>query len=71
MLDVVCKEHGHLSRWEIVDLVHTLPEWHDPEGEATPIGYADILQAFNKKPEEIASTVDELSSLARIDALCV
>lgn len=71
LLDAVFKAHGHLSRWKIVDLVHTLPEWHDPEGGALAIGYADILRAFNKKPEEIAAIVNELSSLARIDALCV
>ena len=62
--------HGHLSRWEMVDLVHTLPEWHDPDGGVIPIGYADILQALNKKPEEIEAIVNEPGSLARVDALC-
>ena len=70
LLDAVFAAHGHLSRWEMVNFVHTLPEWHDPEGGAIPIGYADILRAFNKKPEEITAIVDELNNLARVDALC-
>jgi uncharacterized phage-associated protein len=70
LLDSVFKAHGHLSRWQIVELVHTLPEWHDPEGGAIPISYVDILEAFNKNPEQIAAIVSELASLARVDALC-
>jgi uncharacterized phage-associated protein len=70
LLDSVFKAHGHLSRWKIVDLVHTLPEWQNPSGGAIPIRYSDILKAFNKKPEEIAAIESELASLARVDALC-
>jgi hypothetical protein len=32
LLDAVFAAHGHLSRWKMVDFVHTLPEWRDPEG---------------------------------------
>lgn len=71
VLDTVFKQHGHLSRWQIVDLVHTLPEWRNPNGGAIPIDYADILKACEKKPEEIDAIVSELNSLARVDALCV
>lgn len=70
LLDETFKKHGYLSRWQIVDLVHGLPEWHDPNGGAIPIGYDEILQAFNKTPEEINAIVSELNSLARVEALC-
>jgi len=30
----VFAEHGHKSRWELVQLTHDLPEWRDPEGSA-------------------------------------
>ena len=71
LLDEVFKAHGHLDRWQMVKLVHKLPEWRDPDGGAIPIEYSDILRAQNKKPEEIAANVDELTSLARVDALFV
>ena len=70
LLDNIFNEHGHLSRWEIVDLVHKLPEWQDPGGGAIPIHYADILKAQKKDPAEIDAIVDELNNLARMDDLC-
>jgi uncharacterized phage-associated protein len=70
LLDEMFQAHGHLSRWQIVELVHTLPEWKDPQGGALPIDYSDILRAQNKTPEEIAAIVDELANLARVDVLC-
>lgn len=41
LLDKIFKNHGHLSRSEIVFPSHTLPEWGDPGGGAIPIYYAD------------------------------
>ena len=70
LLDKIFKDHGRLSRWELVDLVHKLPEWQDPGGGAIPIHYADILKAQKKDPAEIDAIVDELNNLARMDDLC-
>lgn len=70
LLETVFKNHGHLTRWEIVDLVHTLPEWQDPNGGAIPIDYSDILKAYKKNSEEIDAIVGELNNLAWVDALC-
>ena len=66
-LDETSRNFGHMNRWKLVDLVHTLPEWKDPDGSAFPIEYADILKAQNKKPDEIRAIVDELQSLAQMD----
>ena len=67
LLDATFKDFGHMNRWKLVDLVHKLPEWKDPEGSAFPIEYADILKAQNKKPEEIRAIESELRSLAQMD----
>jgi uncharacterized phage-associated protein len=67
MLDKIFHIYGHLSRWKIVDHVHTLPEWQDPHGGAIPIEYADILKAQNKKPEEIRAIESELKALNEVD----
>jgi uncharacterized phage-associated protein len=65
----VFREHGLKSRWELVELVHALPEWQDPNGSAIPISYADILEAAGKSPQEAAAVVEELESLMATDSL--
>jgi uncharacterized phage-associated protein len=71
LLDGIFKEFGHLNRWQLVDLVHKLPEWKDPEGSVLPIDYADILKAQNKKPEEIRAIESELQALSQIEKYLV
>jgi hypothetical protein len=61
--------YGHLTRWQIRDFAHTLPEWHDPLGSAFPITVADILKAQQKSPEEIRAIKSDLAELAQIDSL--
>jgi uncharacterized phage-associated protein len=65
----IFREHGAKSRWELVDLAHALPEWRDPNGSAIPIGYADILEAAGRSPQEAAAVVEELESLMVADSL--
>jgi uncharacterized phage-associated protein len=60
---------GHLTQWDLVDVVHGLPEWQDPEGVRMPIGYADILKAGQKTPEEIHAIEEELAALSRVEML--
>ncbi len=69
LIEEVFRDHGHKSRWELVELVHTLPEWRDPNGSAVPISYADILAAGGKSPLETATVVEELESLMAVDSL--
>ena len=57
-----------MTRWDIRDFVHTLPEWHDPQGGAIPITIADILKAQRKTPEDIRGIESDLSGLAQIDS---
>lgn len=67
LLDEISGRFGHINRWKLVELVHTLPEWKDPEGSALPIEYREILTAQKKKPEEIQAIENELRSLAELD----
>jgi uncharacterized phage-associated protein len=69
LLDEIFAKFGHLTRWQIRDLAHTLPELRDPEGGVIPITVADILKAQHKTPEEISAVEDDLLELAQIDAL--
>ena len=45
VLDDVFREYGTLTRWQIVALVHTLPEWRDPHGSSIPISLRELLAA--------------------------
>jgi uncharacterized phage-associated protein len=68
-IDEVFAKFGHLSQWQLVDLVHQFPEWQDPEGSRIRIEYEDILKAGNKTPEEIQAIEGELDALSRMEAL--
>lgn len=66
VLDQVFGEFGHLSRWDLVELMHQLPEWKDPRGSSIPIDIHDVLRAGGL-PEEDVEAVEE--TLAAEDAL--
>jgi hypothetical protein len=71
VLDEIFETFGNMTRWDLVDYVHTLPEWRNPNGSALPIEYRDILKALNKKPADIDAIERELEALSEIDSLCV
>ena len=67
LIEEVFAKHGSLSRWKLVDLVHTFPEWQDPNGSAIPITYRDILRASGKTELETSAILDDLDNLALAD----
>lgn len=69
LLAQVYAEYGNLDEWELVDLVHELPEWEDPEGSAIPIDYRDILKRAGRTDIEVEEILKELRSSARADRL--
>lgn len=60
---------GGKTRWELVDYVHTLPEWTDPQGSAIAITYRDILASEGRTDAEIAETENEIEELAVLDSV--
>jgi len=60
--------YGKMSRWEIRNLSHDLPEWKDPQGSSLPIDYVDILKAGGKTKREITSILEEMENMALMDA---
>ena len=34
LLDQIFEQYGHRNRWDLVNYVHTLPEWQDPSGRS-------------------------------------
>jgi uncharacterized phage-associated protein len=60
-------EYGAINRWEIVDYMHTLPEWNNPGGSSIPISIDEILGALNEPEENIQAIVSEIEQERRIE----
>ncbi|MDZ4804469.1 MAG: Panacea domain-containing protein [Candidatus Eisenbacteria bacterium] len=69
VLEAIFKSFGSLDKWKIVELLHTLPEWQDPDGSSVAIDPREILRAegkSNDEIEEIARNAQEQLFLAKI-----
>jgi uncharacterized phage-associated protein len=67
MLHRVFEQYGHLNRWDLVDLVHKFPEWHDPHGSSIPIKVEEILQALEEPAENIKAIIAELENERKVE----
>jgi uncharacterized phage-associated protein len=67
LIHEVFDQWGHLSRGDLVDYVHTLPEWKDPKGSSLPIHIREILKAGGEEESEIRATIRELRSMAEAE----
>ncbi|MNR19727.1 hypothetical protein D3C85_1365350 [compost metagenome] len=46
ILNEVFANFGHMKRWDIVEYVHTLPEWENPGSTSKPIDAEVTFQSF-------------------------
>jgi len=69
LLDEIFEQFGKMSRWDIADFTHSLPEYVDPNGSSIPVRVSDVLKFGDKTPAEIESIVSELESLSALSAL--
>lgn len=57
----VYKEYGNFDQWQLIDIVHDLPEWEDPgSGSPTPISIRNIFQSKGISDDEISDIENEL-----------
>ena len=71
LIDEIFSQFGNMGRWQLVDHLHTLPEWEDPKGGSLQISYEDIFRALGKDDQEIGELEGELESVSSVDRLCV
>jgi hypothetical protein len=71
LIDEVFAQHGHQSRWTVVNYTRSLPEWTNPAGGALPIEYRDILRAADKTEAEISAVEEALDSAALFERILV
>ena len=64
VLDEIDAQFGKMTQWELVEHVHTLPEWRDPEGSALPIELGDILRAEGRDEDDVERIQETLEAEA-------
>jgi uncharacterized phage-associated protein len=69
LIDEVFAKYGRMTRWQLRDFTHTLPEWEDPRGSSRPIDPATFLRHAGYSDEDIAELEGELNDLALADHL--
>ncbi len=69
LLKEVYAEFGQMSRWELRDYSHKLPEWQDPQGSSVPISVRDILLAEGHSEEDVRAVLTELQAEAAASQL--
>lgn len=69
VLEEVWTKFGKMSRWEIRDYTHTLPEWEDPNGSSNAIPYRKIMMALGRSEEEASYLCAEIEAERAIDKL--
>lgn len=67
VLATVWRNFGHMTKWQIRDYTHTLPEWRDPEGSSLPIAFENVLLAVGYGPNIAAEMALELGDIGQID----
>jgi uncharacterized phage-associated protein len=69
LIDETFEKYGRMTRWQLRDFTHTLPEWTDPQGSSVRIEHRDILRQGGMSDEDIAAIESELEESALADAI--
>ena len=69
LLDEIFLKFGKMTRWELREYTHSLPEWTDPEGSSIPVHFSDVLKFGERTPSEIESIRTEIESLEALTSL--
>lgn len=65
ILEEIFKKYGTMNRWALIDdVMHALPEWHDPHGSSLPITHIEVLRVCGKSDAEATAIAEELESLS-------
>ncbi|MCA1791519.1 MAG: SocA family protein [Thioalkalivibrio sp.] len=69
LIDEIFARFGYMTRWQLRDYTHTLPEWRDPDGSSRPIDPADILRTAGFSEDDIRAVASELEEARLADSL--
>jgi uncharacterized phage-associated protein len=60
LLIEIFERYGHMTRWQLRDLTHGLPEWHDPHGSSLPISMRELLEAQGISAQDIQAITHDI-----------
>jgi uncharacterized phage-associated protein len=62
---------GKMSRWDLAEFTHNLPEWKKPptDNSTCPLEFEDVMQAIGKGPDEATALGREINSIRRVSSL--
>jgi uncharacterized phage-associated protein len=63
LIGEIFAEFGRHTRWDIVELTHTFPEWRNPGDSRFPITIPEILAAGHIPEEDIAAITTEIDAM--------
>jgi hypothetical protein len=69
ILDSVFERFGHMTRWQVRDYTHSLPEYEDPEGSSLPIFLSSLLQSAGISKEDAEAIKASLCDEAAVHSL--
>lgn len=69
ILDNVFRKYGHYDKYDLRDLTHTFPEWHNPGDSSSEIDLHDLLTGQGLTEDEASAIESSLEDEAALDAL--
>lgn len=69
LIDEIFEKYGKMTRWQLRDFHHELPEYVDPCGSRVRTEYEDILRVVGKTDAQICAILNELKHLEAAEAL--
>jgi uncharacterized phage-associated protein len=69
VLENVNAEFGDMDKWDLVEFIHTLPEWENPDGSSIPIEPEKIMRLMGLSDDEIEHRVNDAEDAYFLDRL--
>lgn len=69
LIEEIFERFGNMTRWQVRDYTHTLPEWEDPGQSSIPIQAEDLLKQLGKTDEQIAQIRSHELSVRQIETI--
>lgn len=69
LLAEIFERYGHMTRWQLRDYTHGLPEWHDPHGSSLPISVDEILEAQGLSTADIEAITNDIKQVEKAEHL--
>ncbi|MGO4213848.1 Panacea domain-containing protein [Terriglobus sp. 2YAB30_2] len=69
LLSEIFDKYGRMTRWQLRDFSHTLPEWHDPDGSSAAISTREILAVQGVPEDDILAILKENDEVERSERI--